>query len=1656
MPAVAQGLLQGRVGSLLYSFVNPASMKLVPIVLMSFLVLAVSAQNYPITGIQIGLPLQPAAKTTDWKTGASMLTISASAKMYNGRVVEAAESVRMLVTIKKAGAKICGIYTGATAPITGFTSAVKVWSGNNAVGFLGQECTLGPGEYEICVQFFNPQGSAPLSAEACRAFTIQAPAQVFNGPQNILPADGSLFNTSMTSQPVLFRWSLVSPNPGEAVTYRLNVWKVMQGQTPVQAMNLNPVHITKDITGLNQTHVPNLMDATCLLPSSCDFVWQVQALGQGGKTFGPNSGKSAATTFGTDKSNAPPPVAGAGCSTLSPKVYSAGDEILLSDDFKMKLNATPTGTNDSLSGTGVVRVKWLGIFNVKFKGIKVNAQDRLCAGAVYTNTDPNLVYPTQFLVNATSVNAVGGWVVDKVKDIAHWIKSNTAIKPLVAAANDVDSLLTPVPINMPVGYFQGGDTSTSIGFTEMIFRPDYAEFEVVASLNTSGMFRKSTNPLYGTNAIALHGAGIKFKSTGLNDASGSLKLLEPLVVSYSNNGTENLKLTFHKEAPGHMGNGIVFSPANSSFWKYNFDLSADLPREWLIPADAGKTNVSINFQAEIAKWSDFILEGTLPESIIPNSNGLRLQAGLIAYDHSYISNPVNIVFPSGYSGNTNSFFSGFYLKNFKLTLPDQLRSYADTSKKVEVVAQDLIIDEYGVSGKIAANNILNFPKANIGNLGASIDTLRVSLVNSTLTEAKMRGKITLPMSTSDNVADALLYSALFSGNNPSDPQASSLVFTLKPGNDISSRFLGDGKLQIDQTSSLSLSLTKSNQQSEVGFNFDLNGKLYYPTGKIIDPGSSIPLDLDLSCRFEHLGMYYKKATTDSFSLNVGNWSFASPQKMFSGFAFTITDIVPKIEPIGAGAEKQYLFKGGMEFVAKMNIGSENSNVAISGDTRISLTGAIESSKYNPASGPNQGGITNMNVLTSQVQTMNNLDPLNPGATVNAVKQDFGFLTQLKPKYLGVEVKSIHIDVNTAAVKLKGNVDFYKKDPKYGNGFKGAIQARFTTIDLAIQAGAVFGNTKYIPGNTGNGFRYWMVEAQANLPPPGIVFMTGVAFRGFGAGVYSRMNMTPPAVFNPTEAAASTFAGAVFTPDASVKMGFKVKAIIATTPKEETFNGSAALGAEFNTSGGMNFIQFDGLFNCGAKIGQENKAFANGLINVKYDFPNKIFSMNSLLSINKDPITTPYPIATRLYVNSKQNKWYFKSGTPDLPMAVKINGMNFQSYLMFGNDLGNDIPKGFMKETRDGFASIGYSLPPFCETATGDNKYQSAKGFAFGLGVNFAKSDSYTFMEFHGSLCNCRRYIDLNYAVAAGGEIDASLLQYANCEGFGDGWRAKMSIAVYAGATISYGYSLPGVGSGAGQLGRATGAAYATAEFPKPTYIQGRVDGDFSLAGYSIGFHKQFTSGAQCAGTELSPDPSISSYQQQNVADSLNYSLIKSIVSPGSNNVSRTTDFSVILNYPYNEAFELEEQQSSGQIKTRTFRVTYTATLKQDSSGGSSQVQQGSTMATKLVAQGGASSTQPQVPSNMVTIVPGGVDLLGAKKFMLAKVQMQTVPLKANTTYQFKITARLEEKSANLWVPVKKKGTNTNITQTEQTWFKTNSEAVVTGVQATGGGAKKKI
>ena len=1605
---------------------------------------------------------------------ASWGTIPGGVILTAQRIPQSAiQGIKLVAQIKQAGVKLCGNPVDAS-PILDF-NAVKTFTGAELSGYISNCNSLKPGNYTICVQFFNLD-KYPISKELCKEFVVEDAVQVqqsYTPPQNINPGNKKVFKLEELKGPVTFRWMPVIPKSKEPATYRLKIWQLLQGQNGTQAINSNTPIIEKEVTNITQAVVTNLYTGPCKPPYLCDFVWTVQALNKDGKPICNGECKSELWSFKVNDTIAAPSnfkTAAPSCATTSTTVFTTGSSVFLSDGFVMKLTENPTGDNTKLTGKGTVDVKWIGVLNVQFDSIQINGADKLCTGAVYTISDSKQEYPTQWAINILNNTGIPNWTTNKIKNLAAGIDSNKITKLLIEAANNVTTPAS-MPLNMPLGYFQNGeDAFGALGFTEMVFRPTTAEFEVIASLKTTKVFKEPTGPLYGTDAISLQGKGILFTNTGLKGINGEIKLVDNVIFNYATVGAANLKITFNKEDTGHIGNAVIFSDTASAFWTYKLDVNVELPDKWLKPVDENKTNVDLNFQAQIIKWDNFILQTTIPACTIPNTNGLGFDSTTVVYDHSNTLNYSAMEFPENYGTQESSeMFSGFFIPSFNMTLPDGLRSYADTTKQIHVGAENLIINKDGITGKIFAHNVLSYPLANVGNLAASIDTVEVELFKKVLTQARMNGMITLPMSSKDDVASSITYNALFIPASASEDTTRSLTFTLIPNQDIESKFFGKGKLQIDQTSNLSLLLKKrKGEKREIKLDVELNGKIYYPTGKIANPvNPNKPFDLNLDCKFEQMKMNYDNVATEKFTFKPGNWSFASPQKKLAGFAFTISDVKPIIGAFTLNG--QYLFKGGIEFVAKINIGSESSKIAIAGDVKIQLLGGIKSSNYTVVGGDTVGS-----------------------------KISHGFLSNLKPEFLGVRVSDVNVDVHMAAADIKGSVAFYKEDAIYGTGFKGDLQAKFKTLNTTISAGAIFGNTRTIPGNVGPGFKYWMVQAQVVLPPPGIVFMSGVAFRGFGAGVYSRMKMTPPTTFNPTIANSTTFGGAVFTPDNTVAIGFKVKALIATTPKEETFNGSVALSGEFNTNGGMNFIQFDGTFACGAKIGEENKAFASGGVAVKYDFINKIFDLKSnlLLDVRSKGINiyTPSSIYTVLYVNSKTNKWYFKSGTPTTPMVVNVYGASTNSYLMFGNDLGTDIPTGFMQLTKDGWAQAGLGPMGFVDAATQQGKYKSAKGFAFGVAVRGGNSDSRSIFSYNGNCCDdkclnpgnwnsIQRYLNVSYNYVVGGEVDASLLQYTGCVGFNNGWRASVSAAIYAGVTVSYDANLPltDCATEGGTLVKLSAGATALAEFPNPSYFKGRVTGSWSVGGYSGNVDKDVEIGTQCAGTEQQLDPSINEnniYQQQNAKDSLKKKLITSIISPNSaTDVSRKTYFSALLDYPYNEEFDMQEQQSSGEIKVRTFKVVYTTSLTQDSisvSGGgvsaltmkpaaanmvtTSTVSTTTATAVPVIGAAGIKpskkvpissssatvSTTAALLNNILVLEDAGVDALGAKRFRLAGSggAMSTVALKANTSYKFQIVGIMQEKnSAGSWQNANIGSSSVPIKNTKSYYFKTNSDAV---------------
>ena len=277
---------------------------------LALLLLVVSvqlfAQEYPVTGISINLPPSPDANTAAWASSAPVLSVTVNS---TPDFIKRLKECRIVLTIKQGDMNVCGSKEGS---VFSFGSApVKVWTGSNAVALLGQDCTLKPGEYQLCAQVFGgDQGAVrAISREVCKPFTIKAPEEVqqnYQAPQPVNPADKSSLSDVDAKRPITFRWTPVVPKPKDAVTYRLKVWQLMEGQNGTQAMTTNEPVVTKEVQDQNQAVITNLYSGPCKPPYLCEFVWNVQAVDSKGNFLGLNNGLSEASQFGIDtKGDAP-------------------------------------------------------------------------------------------------------------------------------------------------------------------------------------------------------------------------------------------------------------------------------------------------------------------------------------------------------------------------------------------------------------------------------------------------------------------------------------------------------------------------------------------------------------------------------------------------------------------------------------------------------------------------------------------------------------------------------------------------------------------------------------------------------------------------------------------------------------------------------------------------------------------------------------------------------------------------------------------------------------------------------------------------------------------------------------------------------------------------------------------------------------------------------------------------------------------------------------------------------------------------------------------------------------------------------------------------------------------------------------------------------
>jgi len=168
-------------------------------------------------------------------------------------------------------------------------------------------------------------------------------------------------------------------------------------------------------------------------------------------------------------------------------------------------------------------------------------------------------------------------------------------------------------------------------------------------------------------------------------------------------------------------------------------------------------------------------------------------------DLSDVTNSPAMIFPADYPntyGPNISLWRGFYLQQFSVRLPSELQR--TEGAPITITANNMIIDESGISGAFSANNLISLSEGDMHGWPFSIKQLGINILTNNLTGGFIKGDISVPLL--DN--NTLTYNACINKNSTSGK--ADYLFSIQPKSDYSFSCLA-ANIQIKNTSSFTIS-----------------------------------------------------------------------------------------------------------------------------------------------------------------------------------------------------------------------------------------------------------------------------------------------------------------------------------------------------------------------------------------------------------------------------------------------------------------------------------------------------------------------------------------------------------------------------------------------------------------------------------------------------------------------------------------------------------------------------------------------------------------------------------------------------------------------------------------------------------------------------------
>lgn len=351
----------------------------------------------------------------------------------------------------------------------------------------------------------------------------------------------------------------------------------------------------------------------------------------------------------------------------------------------------------------------------------------------------------------------------------------------------IDRIDSSSVMDLPAGIeSKNGTLDYTIIITKLVTTPDSGAFlEVCMSFEIPQNGRK----------IAFMGKRIPFAFSGGIKGDSRIELLGDQSIPLSSNIQINLK--------GDGGTYVAFDC--DGFKSMGIDAEVEFSQNIFVPEkpdgslDESSTLKSA-FTTTLYDWNDLIIELNIPPFQVKGLKGIGFNVKRAIFDFSDLQNAPNIVFPEEYkstyfgNGLSPNLWRGFYLQEVDISLPKEFKSKG-SNNRLTFVANNLILDEMGLSGILGVKNLLPIESGDMDGWAFSIENFSVKLVANQLTEAGFSGMLNVPV-LKDN--SALNYSAIVGmGGNYS--------FTVSSKNDLEMS-LWAARINLKPTSTITVSI----------------------------------------------------------------------------------------------------------------------------------------------------------------------------------------------------------------------------------------------------------------------------------------------------------------------------------------------------------------------------------------------------------------------------------------------------------------------------------------------------------------------------------------------------------------------------------------------------------------------------------------------------------------------------------------------------------------------------------------------------------------------------------------------------------------------------------------------------------------------------------